>query len=657
MKTPIVWQFPLIGIFVSALFQPLEMPAAETDGPASSAGQPAFTTLKFGDIKPRGWILAQMRRDLQTGFAGHLDELCSEAASDIFATGRNRPGKPNAGHSDSYAWWNGETEGNWHCGLLMMACLTGEPAAMKKAKDYVEHILATQDADGYIGIYSPELRYRGNGDLWAQTCLFRGLLAYGDATGDQRVASAVRRAVDRTIAGYADCKNIQFAQHDALYTDVLEMLYARTGDRKYLDFGLRIYRECPNLRTFLQQPETGGHFQRCYQDGHGATVAEAMRMSLWFWLATGQEEYKKEGLGVISAMNHWVMPDGALVSDESVDHPPLPWDVGCEYCTIFEREFTLLNAGQKTGEAADFEAAEHLWFNAGQGLREADGSAILYCSTENRLSVHDELNQRQRFSPTHQEVAVCCNPNATRIAAYFISDAWMRPADAGPALAAVLYGPSAVNTVLADVPVRVEEKTGYPYDGDVEFVVHPATPVTFTLWLRNPDWSGRTKIACSGGGIRRAGAYWQVSKEWKDGDTVAIHFKQTVRKVPALGGEFALQYGPLLYVLPVKGEVQAVKTYANSELKDYYVNKTGETETDLFLPADRRMAGFVPKHIAGTNPDFPLDDPAVVMTGKMLRKDGGMTPVTLVPIGAKTADLRRVTFRVNGIDVEKEAGK
>ena len=103
-----------------------------------------------------------MRRDLKEGFAGHLDELCHEASSDIFASGRNRPGKPNRGNAAGDAWWNGETEGNWHCGHFMLACLTGEPEAMKKAKDYVDHILAAQDADGYLGIFSPELRYQGS---------------------------------------------------------------------------------------------------------------------------------------------------------------------------------------------------------------------------------------------------------------------------------------------------------------------------------------------------------------------------------------------------------------------------------------------------------------------------------------------------------------
>jgi hypothetical protein len=637
-----------------ALAQPIWKQKSESSGSQSTARsevyaiQPAFSQLKFGDIKPTGWILAQMRRDLQTGFAGHLDELCHEASSDIFASGRNSPGKPNRGNAASEAWWNGETEGNWRCGHIMLSCLTEDHVSMTKAKAYVDHILASQDADGYIGIFSPELRYGGNGEFWTQTCLFRGLLAYADALADQRVYEAVKRAVDRTMEGYAGGKNFHFAQHDALYTEVLEQLYAKTGDKKYLDFGLRIYHERPNLLQFHQQPLVGKNFQNCYELGHGATVAESMRMPFWLWAATGNEEYLKLGIGVISAMNGFIMPSGALVSEESVDAPPRPWGIGYEYCTIFERQFSLINAGQKMGDAAYFQAAEHLWFNAAQGSREPDGSAIVYCSFENRLSVHDELDKRQRFSPTHQHVAVCCNPNATRVAAYFVSNAWMRPEGPEPAFAATLYGPCEVMTKLAGVPLRIEERTNYPYSGNVEIILRPDKPLSFCLWLRNPEWSKETKIACSGATISLVGSFWQVRKEWKDGDSITIHFDQAVREVPALGNEFALQYGPLLYVLPVKGKVEAVKTYAQSELKDYFVTKSDHVETDLALLAATRADGFgfAPKTVTDANSDYPLDNPVNVLDGKMLRKDHTPASVTLVPMGAKSAQLRRVTFPI-----------
>ena len=612
---------------------------------------PAFTPLKFGDTKPRGWILAQMKRDLTAGFAGRLDELCHEASSDIFVTGRNRPGKANAGNAAGDAWWNGETEGNWHCGHFMLSCLTEDPAAMAKAKTYLEHILASQDVDGYIGIFSPELRYRGNGELWTQNCLFRGMLAYSEATGDERVFAAVKRAVDRTIAGYAQ-RGINFSQHDAVYTDVLEYLWSRTGDRKYVDFGLRLYRECPNLVAFINRPESGGVFSRCFCGAHGATVTEMIRIPFWFWIATGDSGYRRLGRQAVTTVQRWSMPDGAMVSDEWVTTLPRPWNVGYEYCAMQEQECTYLSAGRKTGEAQDFDAVEHLWFNAMQGAREPDGSAILYCSDENRLSVHDEHGGRSRFTPTGQHVAVCCNPNSTRVAPYYIANAWLKPAGPEPALAAALYGPCRLTTELAGTRVQVEEATAYPYSDSVELTLTPEKPAEFCLWLRNPSWSKDTKIACAGADIRRVGDFWQLRKMWKPGDTVTIKFDQAVREVPAINGEVALQYGPLLYVLPVKGERETVKSYAKSELKDYFVNLPKGTDPKepraLFLPEAKRAVGFgfTPKIVVGTNPDYPLDNPPVVLEGALLRQDGSALPVTLVPMGAKSAELRRVTFRV-----------
>jgi hypothetical protein len=634
-----------------------------TDGAGLASGRPSppavtpqFTPLRFGAVQPRGWILQQMRRDLKDGFAGHLDELCHEAASDIFASGRNQPGKPNSGNAAGDAWWNGETEGNWRCGHFMLACLTGEPEAMKKAQDYADHILAAQGADGYLGIFSPELRYKGHGELWTQTCLFRGLLAYADATGDKKVLAAVKRAVDRTIAGYAGCRSIAFTQHDVMFTDVLEQIHARTGDKRYLDFGLRLYRECPNLKAFLEspeikQPDGRAAFSACYNGGHGATVTEVMRIPLWLWTATGDAQFLRLGRQAVAAMDRWVMPSGALVSEEAVDRPPHPWDVGYEYCTMFERLFTLLSAAGKLGDAGCAEAAEHLWFNAAQGSRVPDGSGVLYCSAENRLSVNDEFGRRQRFSPTHQHTAVCCNPNATRVASYYTAAMWMRPGGSEPAIAAVLYGPSEMTADIASAAVSIEEKTLYPYSGGVELTVRPAKPITFCLWLRNPSWSRATRIACAGAEVRLAGGFWQVRKEWRNGDTVVIRFDQTFRAVPAVNGEVALQYGPLLYVLPVPGTVKTVKVYRKPGFQDYLMWANKAVNTKLGLPASQRNKAFgfaaTRSANAGADPDRPLDSPPVVLQGALVSSpDGALAPVTLVPMGAEGARLRRVTFPV-----------
>ena len=33
---------------------------------------------------------------------------------------------------------------------------------------------------------------------------------------------------------------------------------------------------------------------------------------------------------------------------------------------------------------------------------------------------------RYKYSPAHQDVAVCCNPNAGRISPYFVQNSWMK---------------------------------------------------------------------------------------------------------------------------------------------------------------------------------------------------------------------------------------
>ncbi len=95
--------------------------------------QPQFQFLRFGEVKPLGWIKEQMTRDLQDGFAGRLDKLANEAGTDIFASGRNRHDKKNTANADQNHWWNGETEGNWRTGFIMLAYLSGNSDAIEQA--------------------------------------------------------------------------------------------------------------------------------------------------------------------------------------------------------------------------------------------------------------------------------------------------------------------------------------------------------------------------------------------------------------------------------------------------------------------------------------------------------------------------------------------
>lgn len=223
----------------------------------------ATSWLKFGSIKPAGWLFEQIHHDLVDGFVGHLDKLVPELIVEDDIYGRDRltnevdqkelgTNKVVPDNTRQHLWWNSETQSNWWDGLVRSALLVEQPEFMQKAKAYVDQMLAHQDDDGYLGIYAPELRYNftsENGELWAQASQMRVLLGYYEATGETAVLSAIKRAVHVTMAAYPIGQINPFRVHDTvcgpehglMFTDVLDRLYQLTGEAGYLDYAHWLY--------------------------------------------------------------------------------------------------------------------------------------------------------------------------------------------------------------------------------------------------------------------------------------------------------------------------------------------------------------------------------------------------------------------------------
>ena len=225
----------------------------------------AYQWLRFGEVRPRGWIDLQMRRDLEEGFVGHLDALVPDLIRDDDIYGAARLSRnvtrkelgvvaEESAWQVQYLWWNSETQSNWRDGMVRTALLLDHPEFLPKARAWVEQILATQDEDGYLGIYAPDLRFNlpgENGELWAQASLFRVLLGYYEASGDQRALAAVERAVRRTMRAYLPGQVRPFAVerpyagvgHGLVFTDVLDRLAQLAGDAGYLEYARWLYEE------------------------------------------------------------------------------------------------------------------------------------------------------------------------------------------------------------------------------------------------------------------------------------------------------------------------------------------------------------------------------------------------------------------------------
>ncbi|MGP8271278.1 MAG: beta-L-arabinofuranosidase domain-containing protein [Terracidiphilus sp.] len=629
----------------------LSAPIAGSDLPPGAV----FEWLRMGEVKPAGWIREQMLRDLHQGFAGCLDKLCHEAASDIFVTNRNSMTTTNNHNEMGVNWWNGETEGNWRAGYIMMAYLAEDPQAMREADHYVQHILASQDADGYLGAFAPDSRYVHQGELWAQACLLRGLLAYAELSSAKEVFLAVRRAADLTLKVYYSREKPlpEGESHDLMFIDVLERLFDVTGDSKYRNFALWFYQQWSTSESKWDATLPSLlDLQKGFVD-HGVHTYENVRVPLWLGVVTDRRDIRQASENAFVKIARYSEPSGSGVSEEMIQNsPPDPSMSEYEYCATKELQLTFASALQKSGRAEFGDRVETIWFNAAQGSRLPDGSALSYLTSDNRLRCDKiatngkDPEKRNKFSPTHEDVAVCCNPNATQVAALYVRGMWMRHREAG--LVASLYGPCSVETEIDGVTVSLEERTCYPFEHSVDVTIRPDHESEFPLYFRNPGWSAVTRIVSSGAAIQREGDYWRVTKRWKPGDTVRLDFTPEVREVPAVNGEVAIQYGPLLFAQPLASEKRSIRQYPLPHFEDSIYTPVAGLAADTGLSAAQRAKAFVP-FIPEPRAEIaprPFDNPWIELHGHLISKSTGIfQAVTLVPLGNAPL-LRRLTFPV-----------
>jgi len=631
------------------------------NGSPSYAVTPRFQWLRLGEVKPSGWIKAQMLRNLRQGALGHLDQLAPEARSDIFASGRNAPGRPNAAKEgfEQGAWWNGETEGNWHRGYIMTAYLTGDVEAMEKSSAYVQHILDSQDNDGYIGVYSPELRYSKshvNGELWTETCILRALLAYYELTGRPDVLRAVERAVKLTVENFGPGKMTAFPNphypgdgisHGLMFIDVLERLYQLTGDKTYRDFGVWLYHD------YCASAPQDGHdgtvaslldLDKPLRD-HGPTTIEHLRVPLWVYYVTGDPQFGRAYENGLTKLGRYMYPSGAIVAMEDIGgRRPDPTTTYYEFCSMKELLSTYCSALQKTGRTDYGDEIEKLMFNAIEGAGLATGKGVTYCTRDNRYRIDGSLKGRDKFSPTHMDVAVCCNPNSSQVTPLYLEAMWMR-SDAG--LAAMLYGPAVLDTTVNGVPVEIEERTDYPFSFAITFVVNPARACDFALRLRNPGWSKGTRITCEGATVSREDSSFVLRKEWRRGDQIRLEFSGGITATKAANGEIALARGPLVYALGIPGTAKNIRDYDLPGFADeeYFPAQGAMWSYALDPSAADHSFGFNAISEENTNSFYPYDASPIRLEGRLINLDTGKEEnVQLVPMASRQAILRRVTF-------------
>lgn len=619
--------------------------------------------LPFGAIKPAGWMRTQMAHDLEHGYVGHLDELVPGlfARDDIYGADRlTKAAKTKelgvvakeTRWEVQFLWWNSETQSNWLDGLVRAALLTENPVFIEKARTRIEHLLATQDADGYLGIYAPDLRFNfsgENGELWAQASLFRVLLGWYEATRDERVLTAVQRAVAVTMRAYPlgqshpfDVKD-DFAGvgHGLVFTDVLDRLYQLTSEEGYLAYARWLYMEYSRQPLSQDDLQLAHLLDPAYRfKAHGVHTYEQIRSLLTTACTLADPQIETALAAALAKLETCLTPSGGPIGDEfiygRVAHAS---ETGYEYCSIHELLDTYTHLLQKTGAAQWGDRIEWLLFNAGQGARHPRQPAIAYLKTDNSFSMTGPLHPddpqdpanpqiRYKYSPVHQDVAVCCVPNAGRIYPYYVRAMWLRSENG---LVAALYGACQVQTEINGVRVHIREETHYPFDLTINLSLSLEQPIAFDLALRLPAWADGFELNGADSHEIRDG-FIHIQRTWQSGDHLSLRFITGVKTHAWRNSEVYFSRGPLLFALPLPGESRPGRSYPRPGFQDEYVDAASRATS---LSAERGQTFSLEEGVF--DPQHPWESLALhgLLSG---------SPVHLAPMGGTI--LRQVTFAI-----------
>jgi DUF1680 family protein len=603
--------------------------------------------LPLGSIVPRGWMRAQMRRDLATGFAGCLDALSPHVARDLF---RERLDDAT-GHA---GWWDAESRGNWLWGYTMLGHLSGLEEHSARADALVRGLRETQDADGYIGIHAAGARYPArdaeNGELWAQSRAILVLLAHYELTSDAASLESARRAADLTLTQYGPgrphfgrCSTLSDRTgqtHGLCFADALEALHEATGDERYRDFARWMLQDFdawpvpfPNddlAAASLADPAWPLR-------GHAVHTVEHLRA-----LAFGGAADVSRLQAALRKLRLSTTRSGAVIGDESLHGLPGP-DAGYEYCTLTELTFSLARLAQHLADPGLADWLERLVFNAAQASRAADGRALAYLSSDTRLdalasrpdsySLLSGRHGRFKLSPTHDDVACCCNPNATRLLPHYVAALWLRCAD-GPALAALAYGPSELRTVVDGEEVVVLQDTAYPFEDEIRFTLTVAMPLRVRLQLRRPGWAAAVRV--EGATYREQDGWITIDGTWYGSTSFVLRFDLPVLAERYPGGEVAVLRGPLQFVQLVPHRSRVLQERPRAPWYDQELLPADPEYVAARLPVlecSQPDLGLAVTRDAGGDPDDPWSNPPLRLAGDDL---------VLLPIGA--APLRRAAF-------------
>ncbi|MGQ9632225.1 MAG: beta-L-arabinofuranosidase domain-containing protein [bacterium] len=515
----------------------------------------AFVALPLGAVRPRGWLLDQLRVQAN-GLTGHLDEFWPDVG-------------PNSG-------WLGGTGESWergpyYCdGLVPLAHLLDDTLLLAKAQKWMDWTLNSVQPNGQFGP-------KTNIDWWSRMIMLKALAMHYEATGDARVLGLMsayfryqlKALKARPLGGWA-------AARGAENILTIHWLYNITGESFLLDLAELVFRQTDDWAE-LQGRYAVGELVPLREFGmftHVVNNAMGVKTPAVFYPQSGQAWHRDAARrGIENLMKHHGQPNGIWSGDEHLNGTS-PTQ-GTELCAVAEYMFSLEELTRILGDSFFADTLELVAYNAFPAAFKPDMWAHQYDQQVNQVVANvakrDWANNGDWSNIYGLEPNFgCCTANLHQGWPKFVKSLVMATPDGG--LAVVAYGPcSAVARVADGVMATLVEETMYPFDGEVSLRISLPHSTRFPLIVRIPSWASgaRVSINSEDEATPAPGSFHRIERLWEDGDIVTLNMPMDIRMSSGHEGLISVYRGPLLFGLKIGEEwrkIGGVEPHADWEV-------------------------------------------------------------------------------------------
>ena len=465
----------------------------------------------------------------------------------------------------------------------------------EKLKAYIDSVLdvvgAAQEPDGYLytaRTINPAHPHHWAGkkrwevedflshELYNLGHMVDAACAHYQATGSDKFLNIAKRYADCVIREVGpNAGQACVVPGHQIAEMALARLYVLTGEKKYLDEAkfLLDYRGKTGRRDLysqsdkpvVEQTEAWGHAVRAGYMYAGMADVAAL---------TGDKDYLK---AIDAIYNNIVSKKYYITGGVGARHEGEAFGADYELpnltsynetCAAISMVYLFHRMFLLHGDAKYIDCLERTLYNGVISGMSVDGGRFFYpnpLSSDGKYAFNaDNTVERQPWFG-----CACCPSNLCRFIPSFPGYMY---AVKDRQLYINLFAGNTATMQVGGKDVVLEQQTSYPWDGDITITVKKNQAKAFDMLVRIPEWVNGTPVPSDlyqfsdgvkgsysvkvngqpvSGNLEKG--YLVISRPWKKGDVVSVHFDMPVRtitaheKVKADEGRVAVERGPLVY--------------------------------------------------------------------------------------------------------------